>query len=118
MKRGYRFTHTVIVLLTVFFTVIVAVGVNGQENVEPKKIDRDKIDLNQATVEELKVLQGIGPVAARSIVAHRRVVGSFRSIEELMAVPGIGRKTFAKIRDRVTIGERQSAAGDPSDDGS
>ena len=82
-----------------------------QENAAPKKIN-----LNTATVEELKTLPSIGPVTARSIVEHRRVVGRFRSIEELMAVPGIGRITFAGIRDQVTIGKDQSAAGDSPDD--
>lgn len=62
-----------------------------------------KLSLNQATAEQLDSLPGIGPALSERIVAHRQSIGSFRSIEELTNVSGIGPKLFSKIRDQLTI---------------
>jgi competence protein ComEA len=62
-----------------------------------------KLSLNQATAEQLDSLPGIGPALSERIVAHRQSIGSFRSIEELTDVSGIGPKLFSKIRDQLTI---------------
>ncbi len=63
-----------------------------------------KLDLNQATVEELMTLPGIGEVLAGRIVAYREAHGSFSSIDELAQVEGIGEKRIDAIRDYVTLG--------------
>jgi competence protein ComEA len=62
-----------------------------------------KLSLNQASAEQLDALPGIGPALSERIVAHRQSIGSFRSIEELTDVSGIGPKLFSKIRDQLTI---------------
>lgn len=62
------------------------------------------VNINTATVEELKALPGIGDVLAQRIVDYREAHGDFSSIEELMQVSGIGDKRFAAIRDLVTVG--------------
>ena len=62
-----------------------------------------KLSLNQATAEQLDSLPGIGPALSERIVAHRQRIGSFRSIEELTDVSGIGPKLLSKIRDQLTI---------------
>ncbi len=62
-----------------------------------------KLSLNQATAEQLDSLPGIGPALSERIVAHRQSIGSFKSIEELTDVSGIGPKLFSKIRDQLTI---------------
>lgn len=49
-----------------------------------------KRDLNRATAEELAEVSGIGPVLSREIVSHREQHGPFRTIQGLLAVPGIG----------------------------
>src|SRR5262249_27933836 len=56
--------------------------------VEPR--DRP-INVNTATLEELKSLPGIGPVLARRIVSGR----PYASVEDLRRVEGIGRKRLA-----------------------
>lgn len=63
----------------------------------------DKLDLNQATVEELDTLPGVGPAIARRIVAFREKNGAFKRIEDLMNVRGIGEKTFLRLRDRIMV---------------
>ncbi len=57
-----------------------------------------RLQLNRASERELDALPGIGPVLARRIVEHRRVHGSFRSVEELRAVRGIGPALVARLR--------------------
>jgi competence protein ComEA len=61
------------------------------------------LDLNSASVAELDLLPGIGPVLAQRIADYRTQAGRFRSKEELRKVSGIGPKKFAAIKDRITI---------------
>lgn len=60
----------------------------------------DPIDLNTASQEQFQQLHGIGPVKAAKIFAGR----PYRSVEDLLKIPGIGKKTLAKIRPCVTVG--------------
>lgn len=61
----------------------------------------DKIKLNQATVDELITLTGIGPSKAEAILTYRDEVGMFKDVEDLLNVSGIGEKTLDAIRDEV-----------------
>jgi competence protein ComEA len=62
------------------------------------------IDLNRASVAELDELPGVGPVLAGRIVEYRRVHGPFRAVEELLAIRGVGPKSFGRLRPRVSVG--------------
>lgn len=59
------------------------------------------INLNTASVEKLQQLRGVGPKMAERIIAHRKRLGSFKRINDLMNVKGIGAKTLAKFREKV-----------------
>lgn len=61
-----------------------------------------QIDLNGATADELRALPGIGPVMAERIVSFRAERGGFDKPEDLMEVPGVGAKTFARLASLVT----------------
>lgn len=61
------------------------------------------IDLNRATLITLEDLPGIGPGLARDIIAARTRLGSFRNIEDLREVPGIGKKRFERLRPHVRV---------------
>ncbi|MHC6246557.1 helix-hairpin-helix domain-containing protein [Lactobacillus delbrueckii] len=63
----------------------------------------DLINLNTATASDLQKLNGIGEKKAEQIIAYRQEKGSFKSIDELKEVSGIGDKTFAAIKDQLTI---------------
>lgn len=63
------------------------------------------LDLNRATVQELTTLPGIGEVLAQRIVDYREAHGPFRSVEELIAVEGIGEGKLEKLRELVTVEE-------------
>ena len=62
------------------------------------------VNINRATAAELQAIPGIGPVIADRIVAYRRENGPFRQADELMQVPGVGERTFARIAPLVTVG--------------
>jgi len=62
-----------------------------------------KINLNQATSEELEVIPGLGPILSQKIIEYRKAKGSFRKLEDLMQVSGIGPKKFEQIKDYLTL---------------
>ncbi|WP_310226837.1 helix-hairpin-helix domain-containing protein [Paenibacillus qinlingensis] len=61
------------------------------------------LNLNTATLEQLDKLPGIGESKAKAIIAHRSKIGSFKRVEELMDVKGIGEKMFEKLRGLLFV---------------
>lgn len=61
------------------------------------------VDLNTATLEQLDVLPGVGPVLAQRIIDWRTAHGRFSSIDELREVSGIGDARFADLSPRVRV---------------
>ena len=61
------------------------------------------VDLNTATVEQLDALPGVGPSIAGAIVEHRARNGRFRSVDDLLDVPGIGPAKLGVIRPLVRV---------------
>lgn len=61
------------------------------------------INLNTADAARLQSLPGIGESRAADILSYREKSGGFRSVEEIMQVPGIKESTFEKIRDKITV---------------
>lgn len=61
------------------------------------------LDLNTATIEQLKSLPGIGDTRANQIVAFRGSVGGFSTLEQLLEISGIGTLTLEAIRPLVVI---------------
>ena len=59
------------------------------------------VSVNRAGEPELVSLPGIGPVTAHRIVEHRRLHGSFLTLQDLARVKGISRKTLARLRGLV-----------------
>ncbi|MFB6363002.1 ComEA family DNA-binding protein [Paenibacillus elgii] len=71
---------------------------------KPAESAPGKINLNTATAEQFDELPGIGPSRAQEIVALRKKLGgSFKSVDQLLEVKGIGKKTLQKIKPLVTL---------------
>jgi competence protein ComEA len=61
------------------------------------------ININQATVQQLDGLPGVGPATAAAIVAYRDKHGPFRNVQALVDVPGIGEAKVAAWKELVTV---------------
>src|SRR5690606_32434420 len=68
-------------------------------------------DLNTATLAQLESLPGIGRSTAERIIEHRKKIGGFKKIEELMNVKGIGEKSFLRLKPLVAVAPKTEKAG-------
>jgi len=74
----------------------------SSENI-PKRNTFSQININLASANELIQLKGIGKVLANRIIQHRQAHGSFRNINQLVEVKGIGSKKLAKIKSKISV---------------
>lgn len=62
-----------------------------------------KININKASISELKQITGIGESTANKIIDYRDNVGKFKKIEDIKEVKGIGDSKYESIKDKITI---------------
>ncbi|MBZ5702714.1 MAG: helix-hairpin-helix domain-containing protein [Acidobacteriia bacterium] len=91
-----------VVLLFLFAPVILQAAT--------KKPPVRPVNINTATAAELQQVPGIGPVTAKNIVEMRKSYGAFRSVDDLLAIRGIGRKRLEKMRKYLTVGKASAPA--------
>lgn len=70
----------------------------------------DPVYLNDATVDDLRRLPGIGEKRALAILELRRKLGRFKQIEDLLRVKGIGRATLRRLRPLVRVDHAEGGA--------
>jgi len=80
-----------------------AQAAKGRGAAKAKATATDPINLNAATAAQLQTLPGVGASAAQRILDYRQNNGSFKKIEELMNVKGIGEKSFLKLKPLITV---------------
>lgn len=61
------------------------------------------VNVNTADAGQLALLPRVGPAVADRILEHRKSVGPFKTIEDLLLVRGIGDKTLALLKPYVTV---------------
>ena len=61
------------------------------------------VSLSSATADQLDALPGIGPVLARRIVDWREAHGGFTSLSQLQQVPGVGPRTYERLKTLVVL---------------
>lgn len=76
---------------------------NGACREEGGIVSTGKVNLNQASKEELMMLPGIGESKAEEIIRYREEHGDFQTIEEVKNVNGIGDNLFAQIAENLTL---------------
>lgn len=62
-----------------------------------------KVNINTAGISELQNIPGVGPATAQKIESYRSQHGSFKKIEDIKKVSGIGEKTFEKMKDLICV---------------
>lgn len=82
--------------------VVPVVGASGESPGAVAPGD-DRVDLNAADQAALETLPRIGPALAERIIAWRDENGRFQSVDDLLAVPGIGEKLLEGIRDGARV---------------
>lgn len=61
------------------------------------------VNINEASVEALTTLPGIGEVKAQAIVDDREANGAYETLGDLTRVDGIGETTVANLGDSATL---------------
>lgn len=79
-----------------------------------KKPPAHPVNLNTASASELEQVPGIGPSTAAKILQMRKSYGAFKSVNDLLAVKGIGEKRLEKMRKYLTVNRPPPAAGKKS----
>ena len=92
--RG-RGTRTFALALALALATLVAVDALAE--------GRGVVNINTANAAELALLPGIGESKASAIVSTRKARGGFQSVDDLLAVKGIGEAALEKIRGHVVL---------------
>jgi competence protein ComEA len=61
------------------------------------------VNVNTASAAELEMLPGIGASRAKAVIEAREARGGFKSLDDLLAVKGIGEASLAKLRPHLTL---------------
>lgn len=117
MTHMSRFlVHSVALITLVIATSAGATApLTTKPNAAPSTLERsqqrDPIDINSATVKDLRSLPGVGPVTARKIVEGR----PYTSVEDLKIRKVLPTKTYDRIRDQISAkGALKAATGHTS----
>lgn len=91
------------------FAALLGLTFAGASFVHAKKKPPAKpINLNTASEAQLQEVPGIGPVTAKKIVQMRKSYGPFKSVDDLLAIKGIGPKRLDKMRKYLTVGRPEA----------
>ena len=91
---------TLKIIFMLIFIIFLVLGI--VELIFNFKGNNKLININQASIEDLKTLNGIGESKAKSIIEYREQ-NTFTSIEDIMKVSGISESVFNKIKDDITV---------------
>jgi len=87
-----------------FLMVLICIRFTAQLGAATKRLPAaHSVDLNSATAEQLQQVPGIGPGTAKAIVNFRQKSGPFQKVEDLLAIKGISKTRFEKMRPYLTI---------------
>ena len=100
-RRRHSLAHIFLVILA--FALATAPAAFAK-----KKPPAHPININTATAADLQQIPGIGPSTAQKILDTRKSYGAFKSVDDLLAIKGIGPKKLEKMRKYLTVGRPPS----------
>lgn len=91
--------------LRVFLCFSLLLFLSASLSANKKKPPAKPVNINTATSEELQQVPGIGPATAQKILQMRKSYGPFKSVDDLLAIRGLGEKRLDKMRKYLTVGK-------------
>jgi competence protein ComEA len=67
------------------------------------------VNINTATAHQLQMLPGIGEARAKAVIELRKQSGGFKSVDDLLAVKGIGETALKRLRPYVSTQGKTTA---------
>jgi len=92
-------------LLFLFLSLICVPAVLSAKKKPPLK----PVNINAANSEELQQVPAIGPATAEKILQMRKSYGAFKTVDDLLAIRGLGAKRLEKMRKYLTVGKPPQA---------
>ena len=102
-SRNALITALTITLASSFAISSVQAKQTTSKDVSQHEHQITKVSINNASVEQLETLKGIGHKKAQAIVKYRQQIGQFVEVEQLLNVKGIGEKIIQDNLARLTI---------------
>jgi len=112
MKNSIKYCYTPLFVLTLSVALLMSASLALAKSTDVKPLESPQaesitkqqvVNLNESTFEQLITLKGVGHTRAKAIIVYRQEVGSFKSIDELMEVNGIGEKIVLQNKARLSI---------------
>lgn len=100
LRCQYHYAH--------FFYVLALALALAPAALAKKKPPAHPININTAGASDLQQVPGIGPSTAQKILDTRKSYGTFKSVDDLLAIKGIGPKKLEKMRKYLTVGKPPS----------
>jgi len=99
------------------FAILAFALVTAPAALTKKKPPAHPININTAGATDLQQVPGIGPSTAQKILDTRKSYGAFKTVDDLLAIKGIGPKKLEKMRKYLTVGKsptrKQSSSPQP-----
>jgi comEA protein len=100
-----RFLYRLLVLVACFVFLFFVSPLAAK-----KKPPTQPVNLNTATSEQLQQVPGLGPATPDKILKMRKSYGPFKSVDDLLAIRGLGPKRLEKMRKYLTVGKPSKPA--------
>ncbi|WP_085297292.1 ComEA family DNA-binding protein [Cognaticolwellia mytili] len=94
--------YFLIILFTLMSLPLRAVALNETPDVI-SPLETQIVNINNADIESLILLKGIGEKKAQAIIAYRELHGEFNSVDDLLNVKGIGEKMLKQNREKIKL---------------